>query len=46
VPSDLKERTMQTATPYVDLYLLPVPKAKLDAYRSQATGFVASSVRR
>jgi uncharacterized protein YbaA (DUF1428 family) len=25
--------------PYVDIYLLPVPEANLDAYRQQATAF-------
>jgi uncharacterized protein YbaA (DUF1428 family) len=30
---------MTTTEPYVDLYLLPVPRANLDAYRDQALGF-------
>ena len=28
-----------TTAPYVDFYLLPVPRANLDAYREQATTF-------
>jgi uncharacterized protein YbaA (DUF1428 family) len=30
---------MTTTEPYVDLYLLPVPRTNLDAYRDQALGF-------
>jgi uncharacterized protein YbaA (DUF1428 family) len=30
---------MTSTAPYVDLYLLPVPRANLSAYREQATAF-------
>ncbi|HEX8105562.1 MAG TPA: DUF1428 family protein [Solirubrobacteraceae bacterium] len=32
---------MPSSAPYVDLYLLPVPRANLEAYRSQAVAFGA-----
>ena len=32
---------MPTTAPYVDLYLLPVPRANLEAYRDQAATFAA-----